>query len=288
MSGDRMQAAWHYISAEIWRPLFRRFATDHPDLPIEIVRTMLVRRRMAEIFVETGRYDALDALRADAATYLDSEADARTALRRIKPHFFASGRAISILLSDISIALEEYDNPDLMQAYMDLVAKLLERHALPYRLNAAPLRLVPLLNGEMDALYATLRIKAAENQHLSDALTEFEEAWERHMTDGSQTNTRAAIRTAALLAENMVVNASDGAENEFTRALNRMRNQNRFPSNDFVNIFDRAYTFANTYPNIRHPGNPAVVRRDLRREDALLAAMVFIGLSACAQDLCVD
>lgn len=65
-----------------------------------------------------------------------------------------------------------------------------------------------------------------------------------------------------------------------------MRNGNPFPSNEFANIFDRAYTFANTYPNIRHPGNQAVVKRDLRKQDAVLAALIFVGLSACAHDLC--
>jgi hypothetical protein len=67
-----------------------------------------------------------------------------------------------------------------------------------------------------------------------------------------------------------------------------MRNGNRFPSNDFANIFDRAYTFANNYPNIRHPGDAACVKRDLRKEDAVLSALVFVGLSACVHDLCAD
>jgi hypothetical protein len=116
----------------------------------------------------------------------------------------------------------------------------------------------------------------------------FENAWERQSTDWSQINAKEAIRTASLLAENMLVSASGGRENEFTRALNAMRNGNRFPSNDFANIFDRAYTFANTYPNIRHPGNAACVRRELRKEDTILSALVFVGLSACAHNLCAD
>jgi hypothetical protein len=82
--------------------------------------------------------------------------------------------------------------------------------------------------------------------------------------------------------------ASNGRENDFGRALARMRNGNRFPSNDFANIFERAYTFANNYPNIRHPGDSACVRRNLRQEDAVLSALVFVGPSACAHDLCAD
>jgi hypothetical protein len=42
---DRLQAAWVYTGAEIWRPLFDRSRDKHPDLPIEIVRVMLVRPR---------------------------------------------------------------------------------------------------------------------------------------------------------------------------------------------------------------------------------------------------
>ena len=67
-----------------------------------------------------------------------------------------------------------------------------------------------------------------------------------------------------------------------------MRVGNCFPSNEFANIFARAYTFANTYPNIRYPGNAATVRRELRKEDAILSALLFIGLSACAHDLCTE
>ena len=35
---DRLQSAWGYTSAEIWRSLFDRYRDKHPDLPIEIVR----------------------------------------------------------------------------------------------------------------------------------------------------------------------------------------------------------------------------------------------------------
>jgi hypothetical protein len=121
---------------------------------------------------------------------------------------------------------------------------------------------------------------------LQEALAAFENAWDRQSVDWSQINAKEAIRTASLLAENMLVSASNGRDNEFSRALTRMRNGNRFPSNDFANIFDRAYTFANNYPNIRHPGDAACVKRDLRKEDAVLSALVFIGLSACVHDLC--
>lgn len=289
MTGDRLQAAWRYTGAELWRPLFAQFADAHPDLPVEIVRTLLVRPRgMATIFVSAGRYPALDALRADAATYLDSVADARAALRRIKPQFFVGGRAIAILLADIAVALEEYGSPDLEAAYRSRLEQFVKRHTLPYRLDGAPLRLMPLLHGELDGLYQSLLARTAVSPQLQEALAGFENAWHRQSVDWSQINAKEAIRTASLLAENMLVSASAGQENEFSRALTRMRNGNRFPSNEFANIFDRAYTFANTYPNIRHPGNQAVVKRDLRREDAVLAALVFVGLSACAHDLCED
>jgi hypothetical protein len=289
MTADRLQAAWRYIGAELWRPLFAQFGHSHPDLPVEIVRTLLVRPRgMAQIFVEAGRYPALDALHADAATYLDSVADARAALRRIKPEFFIGGRSIAMLLADIAVALEEYGNPALEGAFHTRLEQFVRRHTLPYRVDVAPLRLLPLLHGEVDELYRSLLARAASSPQLAEALTGFENAWHRQSVDWSQINAKEAIRTASLLAENMLVSASAGREHEFTRALNRMRNGNRFPSNDFANIFDRAYTFANTYPNIRHPGDSACVKRDLRREDAVLAALVFVGLSACAHDLCDD
>jgi hypothetical protein len=140
----------------------------------------------------------------------------------------------------------------------------------------------------MDALYRALRLRAATDGQLLEALSAFENAWERQSTDWSQINAKEAIRTASLLAENMLVSASAGRDNEFSRALTRMRIGNRFPSNDFANIFDRAYTFANNYPNIRHPGNADCVRRELRKEDAILSALVFVGLSACAHDLCAE
>lgn len=291
MTADRLQTAWRYTGTELWRPLFVQFAAAHPDLPVEVVRTLLVRPRgMAAIFVEAGHYPALDALRADAATYLDSVADARTALRRIKPEFFIGGRAIANLLADVAMALEEYGSPDLEASYRTRLEQFVKRHALPYRLDVAPLRLVPLLHGEVDDLYRSLLTRAAASRQppVARGTRRFRKAWVRQSVDWSQINAKEAIRTASLLAENMLVSASAGQENEFSWALTRMRNGNRFPSNEFANIFDRAYTFANTYPNIRHLGNQAVVRRDLRRQDAVLAALVFVGLSACAHDLCDD
>ena len=289
MTGDRLQAAWRYTGAELWRPLFAQFADGHPDLPVEIVRTLLVRPRgMAAIFVDAGNYPALDVLRADAATYLDSVADARAALRRIKPQFFVGGRAIAILLADIAVALEEYGSPQLEAAYRTRLEQFVKRHALPYRLDSAPLRLMPLLHGELDDLYRSLRARAAVSPQLQEALTGFENAWHRQSENWSQINAKEAIRTAALLAENMLSSASDSDKNEFSHAMTRMRTANRFPSNDFANIFDRAYTFANNYPNIRHSGDLSCVKRELRKEDAVLSALVFVSLSACVHNLCAD
>lgn len=288
MMQDRLQASWRYMSREVWRPLFERFARDHPDLPIAVARSMLVRPQMRPMFVASGIHPELDSLRADVATYLDLAADARAAINRVKPSFFVDGRAVALLIADVAVAFQEYENANLDRAYHDRMERFLTNHALPYRLDMAPLKLTPLLSGEVDALYRNLRRHADGNQNIREALIAFEDAWERQSSEWSQITGKEAIRAASLLAENMMVSASNGAVNEFTRALNRMRNGNRFPSNEFANIFDRAYTFANTYPNIRHPGNPECRRRDLRREDAMLAALVFVGLSACAHDLCTD
>ncbi len=288
MTQDRLQAAWRYVNAELWRPLFKRFEQFHPDLPIAVARSMLVRPTMRPLFVATGVYPALDNLRADVATYLDLPNDARSAISRIKPLFFVDGRSVAVLFADVAVAFEEYENPDLDQFYRARLAHFIDRHALPYRLDLAPLKLTPLLPGEVDAMYRNLRARAALDPGMQEALSAFESSWERQSTDWTQITAKEAIRAASLLAENMVVSASNGQENEFSAALSRMRNGNRFPSNEFANIFARAYTFANTYPNIRHPGNPECRRRDLRREDATLAALVFVGLSACAHDLCVD
>ena len=282
---DRLQAAWGYTGAEIWRPLFDRYRDKHPDLPIEIVRVMLVRARgMRQIFVETGKIPALDELRADVATFLDLPSDARAALRRIRPHFFTGRRAIALLLSEVDEGLRAYDDPDLGRYYGDRVERFLARHVLPYRLDREPLKLTPLLNGEVDELYRTLRVRATADEKLSEALSAFESAWERHSTEWSQINAKDVIRTASLFAESALVSASNGSANDFTRALSRMRTDNRFPSNDFANIFDRAYTFANNYPNIRHSGNADCVCRELRKEDTLLAALVFVGLYGCLHD----
>jgi hypothetical protein len=139
MTLERLQAAWRYANAEIWRPLFDRFRTEHADLPIEVVRTMLVRTRgMSQIFVEAGRVPALDKLRADVATSLDLPADARSALSRVRPQFFTGGRAIAVLLSEIAVALEEYGSADLELAYRTRLERFIQRHTLPYRLDVAP------------------------------------------------------------------------------------------------------------------------------------------------------
>jgi hypothetical protein len=283
---DRLQAAWGYTNVEIWRPLFDRYRDKHPDLPIEVVRVMLVRPRgMRQIFVEAGKLPALDELRADVATFLDLPGDARAALRRIRPQFFTGGRAIALLLSEVDEGLRAYDDPELGRYYGNRVERFLARHVLPYRLDREPLKLTPLLHGELDELYRTLRVRATADEKLREALSAFESAWERHSTDWSQINAKDVIRTASLFAESALVSASNGSANDFSRALSRMRTDNRFPSNDFANIFDRAYTFANNYPNIRHFGNTDCVCRELRKEDTLLAALVFAGLYGCIHNL---
>lgn len=285
---DRLQTAWRYMNVEVWQPLFDRFAQDHPDLPIAVARTMLERPANKPVFVAAGFHAALDALRKDIATVLDQVADARSAIGRIKPAFFLNGRAVAMLLGDVAVAFQEYENAHLDAAYRDRLVRFLERHALPYRLDAVPLKLTPLLHCEVDALYRVLCRRASVSPQIAEALIAFEEAWERKSSAWSQIAAKEAIKAASLLAENMLISACDGQVNQFGGALNRMRHGNRFPSNDFANIFERAYTFANTYPNIRHAGDPACQKRELRQEDTVLAALVFVGLSACVHDLCQD
>ncbi len=287
MTLDRLQAAWPYIRAELLRPLFRQFEGEHEDLVVSVVRTLLIRPAgMRRILQQQGIHSGLDQLLADRDTYMDSATDARAALARIKPSFFLNGRAVAHFLAELPEAFGEYDNPLLTQNYVDRMAAFIEKHMLPYRLDTNPVRLTPLLPDELDRLYRSLKAKAAANPNMTEALQAFENAWDQQATDWTQINAKEAVRRASLLAENALVRASQGQSHEFTHALTRMRNHNRFPSNDFANIFDRAYTFVNNYPNIRHPGNPACVRRDLKKEDALLSALVFVGLSACVDDLC--
>jgi len=289
MTLDRLQAAWRYTNAEIWRPLFDRFRNKHPDLPITVMRTMLDRSPgMRQIFVEPGQSAALDRLRSDVATIIDSPEDARAALRRIRPEFFISGRAIALVFSEIHEALQEFDGPVLTRSYRNRLQRFLQRHMLPYRLDLEPFKFVPLLHGDVDALYRTLRAKAETDAQLQEALCSFEDAWDRQSIDWSQTSAKDAIRMASLLAENVLVSASNAEENEFSKAFSKMRREKRFPSDQFANIFERAYTFANTYPNIRHAGNADIVHRELRKEDTILSAFVFIWLSASAHSLCTN
>ena len=286
---DRLQSTWRYANREIWRPLFKRYEEPFVDLPIAVVRTMLDRPRgLRPVFVDADQFADLDRMRQDVATFLDSPADARGALWRIKPEFFIDGFAIAYLFAEIDEALNDYVDEDLKSYYHSRIERFIDRHQLPYRLDLNPLKLTPLLTSEIEALYQALRNRVGANENLREALAAFENAWERQANDWNQINAKAAIREAVLLAESMLISASNGGANEFNRVLQTMRHENRFPSDDFVNIFDRAYAFANNYPNIRHHGNINRVRRDLRREDTILSALVFIGLSACAHDLCGD
>lgn len=285
MSMGRLQAAWSYANTEIWRPLFDRYQTAHPDLPMETARALLVRPRpMRQIFVEAGRFAALDKMRDDAATFLDLPNDASTAVRRIKSEYFLGDQAISLSFGEIDEALRGYDSPDLTQYYRDRVERFLQRHMLPYRIGREPWKLMPLLHGEVEGLYRVLRTRAEADERLRESLSAFESAWERHSADWSQINAKDVIRTASLFAESALVSASNGGASDFNRALDRLRIENRFPSNDFANIFGRAYVFANNYPNIRHTGRADCVCRDLRKEDTLLAALVFVGLYGCLHD----
>ncbi|TGT53505.1 hypothetical protein EN813_047490 [Mesorhizobium sp. M00.F.Ca.ET.170.01.1.1] len=287
MTLDRLQAAWPYIRAEVLRPMFRQFETEHEDLAVAVVRAMLVRpKQLKPIFRVPNEGEAMEELLKDADTFIDSATDARNALARIKPASFLNGRAVGLFLSELPDALAEYENAALNTWYLERLERFIQKHMLPYRLDINPVKLTPLLPEELDRLYRSLKGKVATNNGLREALEAFEDAWDQQSADWTQINAKEVVRRASLLAENALVLASQGHSNEFSHALTRMRNHNRFPSNDFANIFDRAYTFVNNYPNIRHPGNPGCVKRDLRREDALLSALVFVGLSACADDLC--
>jgi hypothetical protein len=89
---------------------------------------------------------------------------------------------------------------------------------LPYRIDGEPLKLVPLLHGELEGLYRVLRAKAEADERLSESLSAFENAWERHSADWTQINAKDVIRTASLFGESALVSASNNGANDFNRA----------------------------------------------------------------------
>ena len=288
MTLDRLQATWPYVRSELLRPLFRQFENEHEDLVVAVVRTLLVRPAgMRRILQQQGVHTSLDQVLADRDTYIDSATDARTALARIKPSFFLSGRAVAQFLAELPEAFGEYDNPLLTQAYTDRLGAFVDKHMLPYRLDINPVRLTPLFPADLETHYRRLKDRIKDDAHLSAALRSFENAWNKQKDEWDQENGGRAILSAVQLAEGVSKAATGNQDETLGKALSRMVKENRFPSNNMSAILQNAYDFTNKYPNIRHvPGDPSCVRRELLPADVLVSALVFVGFSGVFHDIC--
>lgn len=288
MTLDRLQAAWPYLRAEVLRPMFRQFEGQHEDLSVAMVRTLLVRPAgMRRILQSQGNYDALDQLLADRDTFIDSAADARNALARIKPNYFLNGRAVGHFLSELPDALAEYDNPALNDYFVERLRSFIEKHMLPYRLDTNPVKLTPLLPADMDASYRAMRDRIDGDVHLRAALRSFENAWSRQDEEWDQDSARLAIRAAVDLAEGVSKAATGNQDQTLGHVINRLNRDNRVPCHHFTGILQKAYDFTNKYPNIRHvPGEPECVKRELSPADALVSALVLVGFSGVFHEMC--
>lgn len=281
MTGDRIRAAWSYANREIWSPLFSRFRAEHPDLPIEIIRFIIERPAInIKIFTSNQNGVITKEIFHDSEKILSSTSDATHALRRLKAAHFQSGRAIATLIMELSVNLNElYENIKLNDYYTKRVEIFFRRHKLPYRIDTSPLKITSLIHEDMDGIYGRIQEIASDNPILREALEGFENAWDRQSVEWTQINGKDALSNLAKLAEGAIVLSVNKKQNEFSKALSILRNGECFPSDDYINIFDRMYTFINNYPNIRHSGDVDRVKRELSRDDVFLISTLLIYVS---------
>jgi hypothetical protein len=284
LAPEGLRATWSRTWRDLWRPLLTTPRVSE-DLVIELVREVARETKPTApgAAARNGVYLTTAALnRMDLNEDLSSVRAASRVFKSLKSPDFRNCRAPRQYLEAVVEVLEEFDDAASMkQRYIDLAARFVRRYNLAYRLGRNPFRLTPLLPDCVRGVYAALEERAADDEHLAEALDGFAFAWAEMVEAEGDVDLKAPLARATILAEAFVA-AQLGEPDDLGRMVDRMRHQGAFPHAALAAAIRNVYGFCSDYPHIRHGNNPNGKLRELEPRDAMLASLVLIAFTSYA------
>jgi len=249
---------WRHLKTEVWDKLERR------------------KSGKLEMYIELYRFAADELkLSEEVDAYSDPHL-ARTLLRRISANDVDSEkRCIKLVEGFRRVLRDEFKKePELSQGYLELLSDFLKHRNLRYKVTDAG-NLVLSISGLLADQYDYLKRAVADTGHIRQILDELEDT----ATIDRKDKANNFIRVASNMMEGIAIQRA-GAGTSLSGAVSALKNGSCFPHDAVADALREIYKFASDYPNIRHSGNPAGKKRNLKCDDAVLMIGLAIAYAA--------
>lgn len=294
MRGEFIRA-WSYMWPEVWQRL-----TNHPEAGREVLCEIYkaVEELPARLAQGQHRPTALKAP-VDEETDLTLRNDPEAAanfFEQLSGRRFVSERHATRALERVDLALDESYPPTVAARFRALIKGFVKRHGLHYRL-AEPLSFRPNVAGIFCGLVSQLQEIGEVDQHFGQLFSECEEAFDDLRDRPSEARIKSCIAKQMNVAEALARNhclANHIEVRQFRNgqevvvpnpALSAMLHElHTWPHTGVKNSLRNYYTFTNSYPGIRHPGDARAALRPLGLRDAIAGLVLTLGFAAYLTD----
>jgi hypothetical protein len=207
---------------------------------------------------------------------------ARRALMRTNATEFRGERSLVDFLEAVYGVLRETDEAGgLAERYFQLLSNFVYRFNVRYELRR-PCVLCPTLEGIFGSLLRSLKTATANDRHLANLLSDFEQSIFDLRTDCSDARIRGCIRTQTNLLEGLG-SAHPGVQRNTLGAI--CDQIGTWPHHKLKEAMQNLYGFASDYPAIRHAGRPGTAVRQIDMRDMVAVSVILAGFTPYLTDL---
>lgn len=295
MNGELI-LVWSRTWQEVWLRLAKSSKAPD-DLFIELVRGIATAPQLpaspsppsAESFDANGELvdvaviqarNEYDEARSRYAEYrqayeiaLNSEDEARAFFRRLLGEIKSEADALDFLEEAYEILLA-FGDEGLTDRFRSLVDKFIANFNLRYALRDE-FSLHATIPGVFSKLISEIRRIAVEDAHLSNLLSEFEEAF----ADLKLNRTQARMKTCLQKQFNLLEALGRRCPNVTEATLGAMCNQLDLPHVTIKEIGKKLYGFGSSYPGVRHAGDASSAIRQLDMRDFVSLSLMLASFS---------
>jgi hypothetical protein len=265
----RLQEAWRYAWSEIWVPLEQSelwpeiseklgYTTDdlYTDLYVELAKA-LKKAPQPDVYDATANDPVLarEAIECTPADKLRCE----TATAR----FFENAFEV----------ISGAGSPELEVEYRTLLTRFLGSRNLRYQL-VDPFRLQSHLPGVFAALFSDIATATVGNQQLSQALADFEHAFQALSRSHFETDMKTCILKATMLVE-ALASTNPGAQGKTLADL--CNSLKCWPHPAIKEAVSKIYGFCSDYPGIRHNIATGGQLRTLEMRDSIIVPLLLLS-----------
>lgn len=296
MRGE-FKRAWRYMWPEVWQRL-----TSHPDAGKAILCEVYEAIEVLPARLPEGeRRPSLFRTPVDDEKDIDLRNDADAAaefFERLSGRRFLSEQAIVNAIERIAAAIQDAYPQTVVDRFRSLIRGFVKRHGLQYRI-VEPLHFQPCAEGIVCGIFQHIRDVGKADPHIRQLFDECEEAFGDLRDRQSEARVKSCIGKQINLAEVLAGRHVRVNNIRFTRldhrgrevendrpALSAMIHRAQIWPHDEVKFsLLKYYDFANSYPGIRHQGQPdRRVQRPLQLRDAMAGLVITIVFAAYLSD----